>query len=198
MLSQIDNTTKFRQAKIQKASLPWEHFIIDSFLERSTLERIQRDLLSQPPSFKTLPEDPEEIQFTALPNLELTRLLLSDDFKFFLEGLVGQKLRIYEKGALQLRRMTELSPEFPPHVDFIDERALIMLYYLSPDWQPNHGGELLLLDNEEALPEQASTRWIAPQENRMVLFFNDTHHWHSVRRVHNWTRYLVMAEWIVK
>jgi hypothetical protein len=182
---------------LQKVSLPWEHFIIESFLERSTFERIQRDLLRQPPSFKTLPEDPEEIQFTALPNLELTRLLLSGDFKLFLENLVGEKLRIYEKGALQLRRMTELSPEFPPHVDFIDERALIMLFYLSPGWSPQKGGQLLLMESEQAHPEQSSTRWIAPQENRMVLFFNDNHHWHSVRRVHDWNRYMVMAEWIV-
>lgn len=188
----------YSHMQIQKRNQPWEYLQIDQVITPAIFSRIQKEMLLEPPPFKTLPDDPEEIQFTALPHFELTRHLLSIEFKSILENLTQEKLQIHQGGALQLRRMTSSSPEFPVHHDFIDQRALIMLYYISPQWSFEKGGELLLHKEEHSPPQDESTQWIAPTENRMILFFNNTDHWHSVRKVHNWTRYLVMAEWIVK
>lgn len=184
-----------KNLKYTKKTHPWPHIIIDDFLPQSDLQRIE-NVLKQDHPFKIQPEDPEEIQYIALPDTSLVRDLLSEEFKLFLEDLCGTRLKIFEQGALQLRRMTPESPEFPAHIDFIDKRALIMLLYLSPDWSPTNGGELILQKAEEFQAE--TDLLISPLQNRMILFFNDTHHWHSVRKVHNWTRYLVMAEWIVQ
>lgn len=184
------------QLTIQHRVHPWPHIVIDNFLPLSELRRIQKDLLAGDHTFKVLPDDPEEIQFTALPDLPLTRHLLSKEVLQLLETLSGESLRIYQKGAVQLRRMTPHSPEFPPHVDFIDAKALVMLLYLSPGWNKSCGGELVLQKNETFDP--CTDQYLAPLENRMVLFFNDTQHWHAVRKVHDWNRFLVMAEWIVQ
>ena len=174
---------------------PWPHFIIDNALPTKHIKRLEK-VLNIDRTFKIIPDDPEEIQHIALPDMPLARYLLSQKFKNYLENLCGESLKIYEHSALQLRRMTPESPEFPAHVDFIDERALIMLLYLSPNWDSSKGGELILQAAEESNPDTDLS--ISPLQNRMVLFFNDTHHWHSVRKVHNWNRYLVMAEWIVQ
>lgn len=174
---------------------PWRHWIFDQLLEESDFRSLQDRLLRKKMKFLTRAEDPERLQFTPLPDLRLAQLFLSSEFKVFLEKTVGAKLKIHESGAIQLRRMTEDSPSFPPHHDFIDRRSLVMLYYLSPQWKPAKGGNLQLLKTRKAPTENAVT--VSPLENRMVLFFSDKKNWHAVTRVQDWTRLLVMAEWIV-
>ena len=175
---------------------PWQHYIVDDLFDDATLRKIQNKILSEKIKFKTLPEDPEEIQFAIFPDIELAKYILSSDFKSYLEAICKERLSLYAKGALQLRRMTPLSPEFPAHVDFIEEKTLVMLIYLSPNWSPEKGGELILQSQEKS--EISECKIIEPIENRMVLFMNDPQYWHAVRKVHNWDRYLVMAEWIVQ
>lgn len=34
-----------------------------------------------------------------------------------------------------------------PHDDQLDNRAFAYVYYLTPQWKPNYGGELALFDN---------------------------------------------------
>ncbi len=177
--------------------MPWQHFILDNVLTLRDFTQTQERLLTTPYDFKIGSEDPEQIQFRALPDMALAETILSEEFQNLLETISGAELSIYKTGALQLRRMTPDSPAFPPHFDYIDHRTLVMLYYLGRDWTPENGGELLLHQKEDSNPVGSESKWISPLANRMVLFFCDETNWHSVRQVINWNRYLVFAEWSV-
>ena len=181
---------------VKSYSYPWQHYVVDDLFDSNILKNIQRKIFNQKIEFKTLPEDPEEIQFAIFPDMDLARYILSAEFKSYLENICGEHLSLYAQGALQLRRMTSLSPEFPAHVDFIKEKTLVMLIYLSPNWESHKGGELILQPSEDSKIEECKI--IHPVENRMVLFMNDPEYWHSDRKVYDWERYLVMAEWVVQ
>lgn len=177
---------------------PWQHFVLDDLFDSPDFHNIQRNTLQTDSDFKIQQEDPEQIQYQALPDMILARTLLSTEFTNLIQKITQTKLTLFQKGSLQLRRMTPSSPPFPPHHDFISERTLVMLYYLSPNWSPDRGGRLFLHKDEASSRDPNSfSHYIAPKENRMVLFFNDCHHWHSVEPVSNWQRYLVFAEWLV-
>lgn len=176
---------------------PWKHFILDNLLDDDSFQKLQQQLMKTNHEFRIGQEDPEQIQYRSLPDIELAKVLLSKRFKNLLEKISGHQLEIYQQGAVQLRRMTPDSPEFPPHVDFVDHRTLVMLYYLSPHWSSAKSGELLLLKEENTDPQSKDAKWIAPLENRMVLFFCDDENWHSVRKVIDWERFLIFAEWSV-
>lgn len=184
----------FDSSKYQN-SAPWDHFILDNLFDQKTLFEIQKNLVLTTNNFKIGEEDPEQIQYQSLPDLKLAEKFLSQEFKSLLEKVSGYSLEIYKKGALQLRRMTPESPEFPPHFDFIDHRTLVMLYYLSPSWSSEKGGELLLHKEQNSHLNTDETKWIAPLENRLVLFLCDETNWHSVRKVYDWDRFLIFAEW---
>ncbi|HEX7676389.1 MAG TPA: 2OG-Fe(II) oxygenase [Bdellovibrio sp.] len=176
-------------------SAPWSHFVLDNLFDLKTFSAIQKQLVLTSNNFKISEEDPEQIQYQSLPDLNLAEKFLSQEFKSLLEKISGHSLEIYKKGALQLRRMTPESPEFPPHFDYIDHRTLVMLYYLSPSWNSQKGGELLLHKEQNSHWDSVDTKWVAPLENRLVLFFCDETNWHSVRKVSNWNRFLIFAEW---
>lgn len=72
-----------------------------------------------------------------------------------------------------------------PHLDNSHDkdrqlyRVLNLLYYVTPDWKQEAGGNLELWDNG---PEGAP-REIASFFNRLVLMVTHKHSWHSVNRV---------------
>gem|GEM_PF-3778107 len=96
-----------------------------------------------------------------------------------------------------MRLMTPDSPAFVPHVDEQDEKSLVCIFYLS-DWTLGKGGELNLLKDKESDPNGPTSKIIEPKANRMVLFFSEDTHWHSVNRTQNWYRYSIISEWIVE
>jgi hypothetical protein len=183
------------EMKITRCVHPWPHIVIDNFLSESSFAELIKRLVTKNTKFKKFEDDPEEIQFTLVPDMKVLEFFLSEDIKKFLGSLAKCSLKIYEKGIVQLRKMDSESPAFPPHSDFIDNINFISLYYLSPDWSPEKGGELLLHRDEFSGAEEKDTKWITPLQNRMVLFFSEKEYWHSVRRVQNWERYLIFSEW---
>jgi hypothetical protein len=112
----------------------------------------------------------------------------------FLEGVAGRPLQPNREIGIQIRRMTEDSPEFPSHIDLIEKPSLIALYYVAPEWRQGSGGELVLLENENGGKEKV----LAPLANRLVLFWTGDQYWHMVRRVKNWTRLMVLTEWLIE
>ncbi len=183
--------------KISQFETPWKHWMIDNLIETSDFKLIQEELINSTVVFKKLHDDPDEIQFSVLPHLDLAKRLLSPEFKSYLENITSSQLEFYQPGAIQWRRMTPESPEFLPHVDYVDGPCLVMLYYVSPAWTKEKGGELILFENKDSTLNDPKTKGIEPQENRMVIFFNNTENWHSVQKVIDWTRYVVFAEWRV-
>jgi hypothetical protein len=176
---------------------PWTHYVIDNFLPQKAFKKIQKSLCEVSHGYKKRDNDLFDLNFMFLPDLSLAKFFLSTDFKTFLEGVTNEKLEIYEGGLVQLRLMTPQSPAMPPHVDDQNQRSLVCLWYLA-DWTEGLGGELNLLESEGSLVTDPSSKIIDPIANRMVLFFSDKSNWHSVNKVHNWNRYSVISEWLVK
>jgi Rps23 Pro-64 3,4-dihydroxylase Tpa1-like proline 4-hydroxylase len=176
---------------------PWTHYVIDNFLPQKMFNKIQKSLCAVSDGYKKRDNDLFDLNYMFLPDLNLAKLFLSADFKTFLESVTGEKLEIYEGSLVQLRLMTPNSPAMPPHVDDQDQRSLVCLWYLA-DWVRESGGELNLLKSESSLATDPSSKIIEPVANRMVLFFSDDTNWHSVNKVHNWNRYSVISEWLVK
>lgn len=177
---------------IQVQKNPWPYWQIDDFLDEKDFTLVQKNLCAIRKGFLKRDDDEADINYMFLPDLNLAKFFLSDDFKGFLQKITGEALRIYEKSLVQLRVMDKESPAFPIHIDSQDEPSLVCLYYISSKWQPGCGGELCLHESEDSQPSQI----IEPMANRLVLFFSDATHWHSVNKVNEWVRYSVISEWI--
>lgn len=173
---------------------PWPHWVIDGFLDPRWLRRCTAELLASNPTFQIQPGDAEAVQYALLEHLPLAQVFYSPAFHALLQALTGLPLRLNDDNWVQLRRMDASSPRFPPHVDDLERRSLIAVFYLSPGWRRGCGGELCLHSGLDAPP----TRRVAPLENRLLLFFSDAHCWHSIRAVHGWERYTILSEWLVQ
>jgi Rps23 Pro-64 3,4-dihydroxylase Tpa1-like proline 4-hydroxylase len=82
-----------------------------------------------------------------------------------------------------------LSMMFPgdflnPHIDNSHDgsreryRRLNLLYYVSPDWKVENGGNFELWD-----PDRTQQKTITALENRLVVMETNKHSWHSVSKV---------------
>ena len=192
------NASFISKKKIPKPlNTPWKHYVVDDFLPTKYLNRTQKRLCSIKEGYQKRENDVFDLNFMFLPDLSLAKIFLSDEFQNFLQTATGEKLKIFEKGLVQLRLMTASSPAFEPHVDNQDERSLVCIWYLSPNWTSKKGGELVLLTEKDTDPSTKEAKIIAPLENRLVFFFSDDTNWHSVNKVHNWNRYTIISEWIV-
>ena len=175
---------------------PWPHFILDGLIEDHQF-RIARDrILAQAGAFD-LDADPNlQIQLQFLADEEMAEFFFSREMRRLLEAIAEHPLTPNEQIAIQLRRMTPESPPFPPHVDNVETKAWAALYYIAPDWSPAKGGEIVLLENETADLRAPRSTWVAPLENRLLLFQTEDQYWHTVRRVRDWERYFIMTEWL--
>lgn len=191
-------STFLQNTSVNQFKTPWKHFVIDNFLPNKEFKKVQKHLCSVVDGYQKRENDSFDLNFMFVPDLNLAKLFLSDEFKKFLEEIVQKKLEIYEEGLVQLRMMTPDSPAMPPHIDDQEDgRSLVCIYYLSPNWQSENGGELLL--HQDSIKTQKNeSKVIQPLENRMVLFFADDTNWHSVTKVKDWNRYSIISEWIVQ
>lgn len=73
-----------------------------------------------------------------------------------------------------------------PHIDNSHDgdqnnyRVLNLLYYVSPDWKPEYGGNLELWDETVTAPLEIPSLF-----NRLVLMSTNDRSWHSVNEVRN-------------
>lgn len=180
-------------------NFPWKHYVIDNFLPQNDFKRFQKELCSVKKGYHKRENDEFDLNFMFLPNLELAKFFLGKKFKNYLEKTTKTKLELYEKGLIQLRKMDHKSPAFKPHVDNQkNERSLVCLYYISPNWISDKGGELVLHRSKKCKWNGKFSKVVEPIENRMVLFFADNNNWHSVRKIKDWQRYSIISEWIVR
>lgn len=177
---------------------PWPHFVLDNFIRPQDFKRVQQRVLETAKSFYVAEDHPAKLQMSYLEDFELAEFLMSRQVKNLFENIAGSALYPNPELAIHVRKMTPASPAFPPHVDLIVKPSLVALYYISPEWSEGCGGELVLLENEQSDFDHTSTKWIAPVENRLVLFMTDSNYWHAVRKVSNWQRFTILTEWIQK
>ena len=88
----------------------------------------------------------------ALRYMELRQLLLSIDFKHYVESVIGNELG--DITPIKTHRMQ--SQHFlKKHNDLINNRIIAFIVYLSSDWHISNGGDLCIVDNDgiESQPE---------------------------------------------
>jgi Rps23 Pro-64 3,4-dihydroxylase Tpa1-like proline 4-hydroxylase len=96
-----------------------------------------------------------------------------------IEGLEADP-ELYAGGISMMGRGDFLNPHIDNSHDSTRERyrRLNLLYYISPEWQLDYGGNLELWDERVAVP-----RVILSKYNRLVVMETDRHSWHSVSPV---------------
>jgi hypothetical protein len=105
----------------------------------------------------------------------------------------GVRVSLNKHNLLQLRRMTDQTPEFPLHSDYTsNEDTIASFLYLSSGWAPARGGRLHLYETNKASSPSIA---IEPIKNRFIAFQTKPLHWHSVERVHDWDRLSILALW---
>jgi len=101
-------------------------------------------------------------------------------------GLMGGS-RLHADPRLYNGGITKMMPgDFMcPHLDNshnydrTQRRAVVLLYYMSPQWREDYGGALELWDDDLKSPP----RKIGHKSNRLVIMETTEHSWHAVRPI---------------
>ena len=173
---------------------PWPHLIVDDFLEASTLERSIVEI-DDAYSFEIERRGAGQIEYSLLRSVTLWEALYSKRTIRLLSAAFGAPLALSRDNWIQVRRMNDDSPEFPPHHDFVSaESSVVSFLYLSSGWKDHHGGQLRLFRD---LDDEVSESVVAPVQNRFVAFQTRGCHWHAVGKVFGWERLSALALWDV-
>jgi hypothetical protein len=172
---------------------PWPHLVVDNFLPEDVLERSLKETNSEIYEYEIESRGSGRIEFTLLTSETLWRAIYSKRTVALLSAAFGTRLKLNKHNMVQLRRMNDLTPEFPLHNDFTPEgETIVSFLYISPGWSAACGGYLHLYGSDG---QTAPSRSIEPLMNRFLAFRTDATHWHSVERVCGWERLSVLALW---
>jgi hypothetical protein len=172
---------------------PWPHLLLDSFLPEAELAAGLEEIAADEYEFGTEPRGTGRIEFSLLKSKVLWRAIYTRRIVDLLSEAFGARVRLNKHNMLQLRRMTDETPEFPLHSDYTsNEDTIASFLYLSSGWSVACGGRLRLYEaNDVSAPSVA----IEPLRNRFIAFQTKPAHWHSVERVRHWDRFSVLALW---
>jgi hypothetical protein len=89
--------------------------------------------------------------------------------------------RLYNGGITKMMPGDFMCPHLDNshNYDRTQRRAVVLLYYMSPEWREDYGGALELWDDDRRAPP----REIAHKSNRLVIMETTEHSWHAVRPV---------------
>ncbi|KAI1707032.1 2OG-Fe(II) oxygenase superfamily domain-containing protein [Ditylenchus destructor] len=125
--------------------------------------------------------DVQSFSPTQFPALTAFRKFLVGQVRRWLEKATGVQLN--DKVAITGSRY-DCTDTLLPHDDRLEGRAFAFVYYLTPKWQEEYGGNLLLYNAEPKTNHPESvTRSIAPVENSFMFFRVQQNSWHSVSEV---------------
>ncbi len=179
----------FGKAQAQWASAaPINHFVVDDLLPSDLAEAIRAGFPS--PANMTLKRSLRELKYVSAQMNEHDPILEDAIFAFqdpavveVIEAITGLRAlqpdeHLYAGGISMMGPGHFLNP----HLDNSHDkdrrryRVLNLLYYVSPDWTLEHGGNL------EVWPEGPSgaPRTIVSRFNRLVVMVTNRHSWHSV------------------
>ncbi|MES2788516.1 MAG: 2OG-Fe(II) oxygenase [Planctomycetota bacterium] len=173
--------------------VPWQHLIYDGFLLDDVLTEVRAEIGSERYDYEFEARGTGRIEYSLAKSETLWRAIYSRRTLALLSAAFGVKVSLNKHNLVQLRRMNDLTPDFPLHNDSTpDGETIVSFLYLSPGWSPACGGYLHLFGSEN---DPSPTASVEPIENRLVAFRTAPLHWHSVARVHNWERISVLALW---
>ena len=172
---------------------PWPHLLVDDFLPNDVLERSLIEVSSETYEYDMETRGTGRIEFTLLKSESMWRAIYSKRTIALLSAAFGVDVTLNKHNMVQLRRMNDLTPEFPLHNDFTSDGDTIASFlYISRGWSTKCGEYLHLFGRSEQHMPSIS---IEPIENRFVAFRTKASHWHSVERVCGWERVSILALW---
>ena len=178
-----------KDMRLEYKNNPWDHVIVDNFLSERALSTVLAELSKYKDKFRVAESHPAKIRLAQIETLPIYHIFTSKAFKDLLFRTTHREFKIYENSGIQFRFSDKDSPAFPRHNDFIKERTLVVLFYLS-NWQESNGGNLTLLHSRK----NDLKRTIVPQKNRLVLFYSDRKNTHEVQKVKKGDRYSIVFE----
>lgn len=172
---------------------PWPHIVVDDFLPSDVLSQSWLELGCDTYEYEMESRGTGRIEYSLLKSKSLWTAIYSKRTLALLSDAFGVALALNRDNMLQLRRMNEVTPEFPIHNDFTrDGDRIASFLYLSPNWAPEFGGRIHLYNSGDQIEPSAS---IEPIANRFFAFRTDASHWHSVDAVRGWERLSVLSLW---
>jgi hypothetical protein len=175
---------------------PWPHLLLDDFLPCDVLKECLVEVNSETYEYDMEARGTGRIEFALLKSKALWRAIYSRETIALLSAAFGVSVKLNKHNMIQLRRMNELTPDFPLHNDFTSDGDTIASFlYISRDWSAKCGGRLHLFgsNQSDAIPTS-----IEPLMNRFVAFRTKASHWHSVERVCGWERLSVLSLWNIE
>jgi Rps23 Pro-64 3,4-dihydroxylase Tpa1-like proline 4-hydroxylase len=182
-----------RRAEIQQqwqSSAPVSHFVLDDVLPTQWTRQIRAGF-PQPDAME-LKKSLRELKYVAAQMDRYDRILEESIFAFQAPGVVARIEAITGLAALEPDSMlyaggiSLMAPGhfLNPHIDNSHDRmrqryrVLNLLYYVSPDWPEDRGGNLELW--QEGLGRPPTT--VVSRFNRLVVMITHKKSWHSVSR----------------
>ena len=184
------------RARGRLTTYPWPYLLIDDFLPEAELAAGLEEIAAAEYEFGIESRGTGRIEFSLLKSEVLWRSIYSRRMVSLLSEAFGVRVRLNKHNMVQLRRMTDETPEFPLHSDYTStEDTIASFLYLSSGWSPACGGRLRLYEaNDVTAPSIA----IEPIRNRFIAFQTRPAYWHSVERVHGWDRFSILALWNIE
>lgn len=173
-------------------SKPFPHISLENFLTNSrALDCLREELDRAKWSTKatdlySMKRTTELINFdtTVFPALKSFRRFLATKGREFMMKLTGVELneRIDVAGSCY-----EECDVLLPHDDRMEERKFAFILYLTPEWDEDWGGQLVLFNSDDKHYPTSVAKKIVPKYNNFV-FFNINHEightsWHCVEEV---------------
>jgi Rps23 Pro-64 3,4-dihydroxylase Tpa1-like proline 4-hydroxylase len=173
-------------------SAPIRHFVVDDVLPREWAEQIRTAFPDG--QAMTLRRSLREKKYVAAQMNRYDPLLEESIYAFQVSGVVDRIGQITQIEALEPDHMlyaggiSVMSPGhfLNPHIDNSHDRTrqryrvLNLLYYISPQWPDDRGGNLeLWQDGPTGKPTTVASRF-----NRLVVMLTSPNSWHSVSRNH--------------
>lgn len=82
-------------SRVKSKKYPWSYWLVDDFFPKEVFLELQKNLCSPVGEFRKRPDDEADINYMFVPDINLAKLFLSDEFKF-LEDVTGFDLSIHE------------------------------------------------------------------------------------------------------
>ena len=173
-------------------SKPFPHISLENFLTNSrALDCLSEELgrarwSTKATDLYTMKRTTELINFdtTVFPALKAFRRFLTTKGREFMMKLTGVELneRVDVAGSCY-----EEYDVLLPHDDRMEERKFAFILYLTPEWEEDWGGQLVLFNSDERHYPTNVAKKVVPKFNNLV-FFNINHEightsWHCVEEV---------------
>jgi Rps23 Pro-64 3,4-dihydroxylase Tpa1-like proline 4-hydroxylase len=170
---------------------PTRHFIVDDLLDAATAKRVQQAFPENAAIWNHRSSFRERKKtFAKVDAIDPLIAAMTDAFHLDVvlksvsrvTGLVGLEAdpELYAGGISMMGKGDFLNP----HIDNSHDaprrryRRLNLLYYISPDWRDDFGGNFELWDPKVERPRQITSKY-----NRLVVMETNKFSWHSVNPV---------------